>query len=99
VGQTQLTHYLAFACASIRSWWLQQERRRYPRARRLPIRADTGGGKPAARRAWKDQLQQPMCDRCGLTVTVARYPTGASKYNPIERRLSSQISRNWKVNH
>jgi hypothetical protein len=31
----------------------------------------------------------------GLTVTVAHYPTGASKYNPMERRLFSQISRNW----
>jgi hypothetical protein len=26
---------------------------------------------------------------------VAHYPTGASKYNPIERRLFSAISRNW----
>jgi hypothetical protein len=86
----------AFACASIRSWWLQQGRRRYPRARQLLILADTGGGNAAARGAWKDQLQQQLCDRCGLTVTVAHYPTGASKYNPIERRLFSQISRNWK---
>ncbi len=26
---------------------------------------------------------------------MAHYPTGASKYNPIERRLFSAISRNW----
>jgi hypothetical protein len=26
---------------------------------------------------------------------VAPYPTGASKYNPIERRLFSAISSNW----
>ena len=26
---------------------------------------------------------------------MAHYPTGASKYNPVERRLFSQISRNW----
>jgi hypothetical protein len=26
---------------------------------------------------------------------VSHYPAGASKYNPIERRLFSQISRNW----
>lgn len=85
----------AFAVASIRSWWEQQGRRRYPRAQRLLILADTGGSNAAARGAWKDQLQQQMCDRFGLTVTVAHYPTGASKYNPIERRLFSQISRNW----
>ena len=85
----------AFACASIRSWWQQAGRRRYPSAQRLLILADTGGGNAAARGAWKDQLQQQLCDRFGLTVTVAHYPTGASKYNPIERRLFSQISRNW----
>lgn len=87
----------AFACASIRSWWEHEGRRRYPRAQRLLILADTGGGNAAARGAWKDQLQQQLCDRFGLTVTVAHYPTGASKYNPIERRLFSQISRNWKA--
>jgi hypothetical protein len=86
----------AFACASIRSWWERGGRLRYPRAQHLLILADTGGSNAAARGAWKDQLQEQLCDRFGLTVTVAHYPTGASKYNPIERRLFSQISRNWK---
>ena len=36
-----------------------------------------------------------ICDRLGLTVTVCHYPTGCSKWNPIEHRLFSQISRNW----
>jgi hypothetical protein len=26
---------------------------------------------------------------------VAHYPTGASKWNPIEHRLFSEVSRNW----
>ena len=30
-----------------------------------------------------------------LAVTVCHYPTGASKWNPVEHRLLSQISRNW----
>ncbi len=30
-----------------------------------------------------------------LAVTVAHYPTGASKWNPIEHRLFSEVSRNW----
>ena len=85
----------AFAATSIRHWWQQQGRRSYPQAHRLLILADTGGGNAAARGAWKDQLQTQLCDRYGLTVTGAHYPAGASKYNPIERRLFSQISRNW----
>jgi hypothetical protein len=28
-------------------------------------------------------------------VTVCHYPTGCSKWNPIEHRLFSQISLNW----
>jgi len=85
----------AFAVASIRKWWGQEGRRRYPNAPHLLILADTGGSNSATRGAWKDRLQELLCDRFGLTITVAHYPTGASKYNPIERRLFSQISNNW----
>ena len=46
-------------------------------------------------RAWKERLQVQVCDRFGLTVTVCHYPTGCSKWNPIERSLFSQISCNW----
>ncbi len=84
----------AFAVSSIRGWWLRDRRQRYPNSKHLLILADTGGSNSAARGAWKDQLQQ-LCDGTGLTITVAHYPTGASKYNPIERRLFSVISRNW----
>jgi hypothetical protein len=78
----------AFAVTSIRRWWGQEGRRRYPNARHLLILADTGGSNSAARGAWKDHLQQ-LCDRFGLTITVAHYPTGASKYNPIETFVQS----------
>ena len=85
----------AFAVTSISHWWSREGRQRYPNSQHLLILADTGGSNSATRGAWKDQLQQHLCDRLGLTVTVAHYPTGASKYNPVERRLFSQISKNW----
>jgi len=44
---------------------------------------------------WKEQLQQQLCDRLGLTLSVSHYPTGCSKWNPVEHRLFSQISMNW----
>ena len=28
-------------------------------------------------------------------MSVSHYPTGASKWNPIEHRLFSEISKNW----
>ena len=85
----------AFAVASIAQWWRREGCQRYPKSKRVLILADTGGSNSATRGAWKDQIQQHLCDRLGLTVTVAHYPAGASKYNPIERRLFSQISNNW----
>jgi hypothetical protein len=84
----------AFAVSSIRSGWLREGRQRYPDSTKLLILADTGGSRSATRGAWKDELQR-LCDRTGLTITVAPYPTAASKYNPIERRLFRAISSNW----
>ena len=57
--------------------------------------ADAGGSNNCRTRAWKERVQVQICDRFGLTVTVCHYPTGCSKWNPIEHRLFSQISRNW----
>ena len=36
-----------------------------------------------------------LCTLYGLRVTVCHYPPRASKWNPIEHRLFSQISKNW----
>jgi hypothetical protein len=85
----------AFAVHPICRWWKGEGRQRYPNSQQLLILADTGGSNSATRGAWKDQIQQRLCDELGLAVTVAHYPAGASKYNPIERRLFSQISKNW----
>lgn len=38
---------------------------------------------------------QKMADEFGLTIIVIHFPTGASKWNPIEHRLFSHISSNW----
>ena len=85
----------AFAARAIAHWWLQEGSVRYPRSRQLLILSDTGGSNGARRRAWKTELQSQLADSLGLTLTVAHYPTGASKWNPIEHRLFSEISKNW----
>ena len=61
----------------------------------LLVLADAGGSNGCRVRAWKERLQVHICDGLGLTVTVCHYPTGCSKWNLIEHRLFSQISRNW----
>jgi hypothetical protein len=84
-----------FAVAAIRAWWEQEGRTAYGGAASLLILADGGGSNSYRFRGWKQQLQQQLCDRCGLTVTVCHYPTGCSKWNPVEHRLFGPISLNW----
>ena len=84
----------AFATSAIQQWWSLAGRSAYPAARELLILADSGSSNGATAHAWKDGLQQ-IANRTGLTITVAHYPTGASKWNPVEHRLFGPISTNW----
>ncbi len=85
----------AFAVATIRRWWEQSGRTRYPGARRLLITADGGGSNGARTRLWKRELQQ-LADETGLAITVCHFPPGTSKWNKIEHRLFSYITQNWR---
>ena len=85
----------AFAADNLARWWVYDGRRRYPGATQLLVLADGGGSNGFRSRAWKHALQESLCDRQGLTVTVCHYPTSASKWNPIEHRMFSEISENW----
>jgi Rhodopirellula transposase DDE domain len=84
----------AFAVAAIRRWWIVVGRRRYPKAPRLLIQADSGGANSYRKWAWKVALQH-LADEFGLILTVTHCPPGASKWNPIDHRMFSLISDNW----
>jgi len=84
-----------FAVDCVEKWWRTEGRHRYPDAGHLGILADGGGSNSSSCRAWKFGLQQRLCNRHRLTVAVAHYPTGASKWNPIEHRFFSELSKNW----
>ena len=85
----------AFAVASIRHWWEERGRARYPTAQRLLITADGGGSNGSRVRLWKWELQQ-FADASGLTIQVCHLPPGTSKWNKIEHRLFSFITQNWR---
>jgi len=85
----------AFAAHAIAHWWQQEGSRRYTGSRQLLILADTGGSNSYLCYACKTELQYQLANSFGLSVTVAHYPTGASKWNPVEHRLFSEVSRNW----
>jgi len=84
-----------FAVDTIVQWWLAEGQRRYPEAHEILILADGGGSNGSRSRAWKKALQDRVCNPFGLTVTVSHYPPGTSKWNPIEHRLFSEISKHW----
>ena len=84
-----------FAADVIARWWNEEGSAVYPGMNTILILADGGGSNGCRVRAWKQKLQEKICDKLGLTVTVCHYPTRCSKWNPIERRLFSQISLNW----
>jgi len=98
-GSVGIDHDTArFAVNSIRRWWKQMGRRRFPRARQLLITADGGGSNPPAAdrsRLWKVSLQQ-LADDLDLKLVVCHFPPGTSKWNQIEHRLFSFITQNWR---
>ena len=67
----------------------------YPQAKQLLITADGGGSNGSRVRLWKVELQR-LADETGLTLAVSHFPPGTSKWNKIEHRLFSFISKNWR---
>ena len=86
----------AFAVNTIRRWWQDVGRIRYPDATWLVITADGGGSNGSRVRLWKHQLQL-LADEIGIEITVAHLPPGTSKWNKIEHRLFSFITQNWRA--
>ena len=86
----------AFAVNTIRRWWKELGRIRYPRAKRLVITADGGGSNGSRVRLWKRELQH-LADELGIIIEVHHLPPGTSKWNKIEHKLFSFISMNWRA--
>ena len=85
----------AFAVAAIRRWWRKMGRSAYSKASHLLITADSGGSNSSRSRLWKVELQK-MANQTGLTITVCHFPPGTSKWNKIEHRMFSFITKNWR---
>lgn len=85
----------AFAVESIRCWWHEFGKSRYPDAKRLLITADCGGSNGVRLRLWKRELQK-LVNEIGIAITVAHLPPGTSKWNRIEHRMFAFITQNWR---
>lgn len=85
----------AFAVNAVRRWWQTMGSQRYPNTRRLLITADAGGSNSYRNRLWKVELAK-LAAETGLEITVCHYPPGTSKWNKIEHRMFSFITKNWR---
>ena len=84
-----------FAAASLGRWWREMGAERFPRATKLMITADGGGSNGTRNRLWKVALQE-LANALGLRLEVCHFPPGTSKWNKIEHRLFSFITKNWR---
>ena len=85
----------AFAVATIDRWWQKMGCPIYSGASKLMITADSGGSNSSRNRLWKVELQK-LANRTGLAITVCHFPPGTSKWNKIEHRMFSFITKNWR---
>lgn len=83
-----------FAAAAILRWWREMGMSRHPRAESLLITADSGSSNGVRSRLWKVCVQD-LANQTGLKITICHFPPGTSKWNSIEHRLFSHITKNW----
>ncbi len=83
-----------FVCDYIARVWEQHLKWQYPDAHTLVILCDGGGSNSSAHRIVKQDLMD-LANKLGIRLLVVHYPPYCSKFNPIEHRLFSQITRSW----
>ena len=84
-----------FAVNTIRAWWYRMGMHAYPGAEELLITADCGGSNGYRVKLWKVELQK-LANELNLKIHICHFPPGTSKWNKIEHRLFSYISKNWR---
>jgi hypothetical protein len=81
-----------FACESLRLFWHCDGQRLYPNAAAILLLCDGGGSNSCQKHLFKEDLQSVVND-LAVPIRVAHYPAYCSKFNPIERRLFSHVTR------
>lgn len=84
-----------FAVNALRQWWMNIGKQLYVKTKGILITADGGGSNGSRVRLWKIALQE-LANELGVPITVCHYPPGTSKWNPIEHKMFSHISINWR---
>ena len=83
-----------FVCDNIERVWNAHLKEQYPEANTIVILCDGGGSNSSSHRIVKQDLMK-LAFRLDMNLLVMHYPPYCSKYNPIQHRLFSQITRSW----
>lgn len=83
-----------FVCDNIERVWNEYLKEQYPKTRTIVILCDGGGSNSSSHRIVKQDLMD-LANRLNMKLLVIHYPPYCSRFNPIEHRLFSQITRSW----
>jgi len=83
-----------FAVDAIETWLTGIAYKRYHRIKKLLILCDSGGSNGYRKHGWKYFLYTKLSSIYGIDIQVCHYPSGSSKWNPIEHKMFSFISKN-----
>lgn len=83
------------ACEAIRRWWEHLGQSRYSGVTKLLALADAGGSNGYRNYLFREKLWE-LSRYLGVSIRVAHLPSYCSKYNPIDHRMFSHVSRALK---
>jgi hypothetical protein len=79
-------------CDAIWRWWERLGNFHYAGTDRMLLLCDCGGSNGYRQLLFKEELWT-LAQDLAMSIRVAHYPPGCSKYNPIEHRLFSHVTR------
>ena len=83
-----------FVCDNIERVWEEHLHDIYPTAGTMVLLCDGGGSNSSSHKIVKQDFMD-LANRLGMNIMAIHYPPYCSKFNPIEHRLFSQITRSW----
>ena len=75
--------------------WNSSIKQDYPHAKKMLILCDGGGSNSSSHYIVKEQFKK-LAEKLQVEIVVAHYPPYCSKWNPIEHRAFSYISKKWQ---
>jgi len=84
-----------FVMDNIEYHWNKSIKKDYPRAKKMLILCDGGGSNSSSHYVVKEQFKK-LAENLKIQIVIAHYPPYCSKWNPIEHKAFSFISKKWQ---